>query len=187
MENKKMLEGFYQLVGDLGYNNFGIEKLAQISGIDEELIYEEYENKEQLLLEVMKYIYLKEKVLIFKLDYSKDLKEELIEKGLMFIKLNRYDKHYSAFKNQILLISLTNEAIKDVFSEIIEQYINLFKQIVVDLNKKYFFKEKENIQELAYEIYLLLDSLILYENYKNDINSEKIWKDFIDRLFYELK
>jgi len=184
MENKKLLESFYQLIGDLGYANFGIEKLAQISGVDEEYIYEEFENKEKLLLEVMKYVYLKEKVLIFKVDKTKDLKEELINKGIMFIKLNKYDNHYSAFRNQVLLIALGNELIKENLSKIITQYVELFEEIITELSKKYNIKANKN---LAYELYLLLDSVILYENYKNDINAEEIWVDFIQRIFSEIK
>lgn len=184
MENKKLLESFYQLIGDLGYANFGIERLAQVSGVDEEYIYEEFENKEKLLLEVMNYVYLKEKALIFKVDKTKDLKEELVDKGIMFIKLNKYDNHYSTFRNQVLLIALSNDLIKKALSKIITQYVELFEEIIIELGKTYNIKGNKN---LAYEIYLLLDSVILYENYKKDMNAEEVWKDFINRIFFELK
>ena len=179
MENKKLLESFYQLIGDLGYSNFGIEKLAQISGIDEEYIYEEYENKEKLLLEVMKYIYIKEKILIFEIDENKDIKSQILEKGQMFLRLNKYDIHYSAFKNQVHLIALGNDVINKALGEIMSQYISLFANMLFKVKDEY---KIANVENLAYEIYLLLDSLILYEKFEKKINPEFIWIDFINRV-----
>lgn len=183
-ENKKILESFYQLIGEIGYNNFGIEQLAQISGADEENISSIYEDKEKLLIELIDYIYLKEKILIFKLDYTKPLKEQLINKGISFIKLNRFDKHYSAFKTQILLVALSNPEIKNKFEQIIEQYIMQFQTIIEELSKKYNIIGKS--EYIAKEMYLLLDSLVLYENYKKDLDAELIWNDYINRIIGEL-
>lgn len=180
MENKKLLESFYQLIGDFGYSNFGIEKLAQISGVDEEYIYEEYENKEKLLLEVMKYVYIKEKILIFEMDETKDIKKQIIEKGQMFLRLNKYDIHYSAFKNQVHLIALENEPINKALGEIMSQYVSLFSNMLNKIKDEY---KIDNVENLAYEIYLLLDSLILYEKFEKKINPELIWIDFINRVF----
>ena len=182
-ENKKILESFYQLIGEIGYNNFGIEQLAQISGSDEENISKIYEDKEELLIELIDYIYLKEKILIFKLDYTKSLKEELINKGISFLKLNKYDKHYSAFKTQILLVALSNKEIKNKFEQIIEQYIMQFKKIIEDM--KLTYKITGDSECIAKEMYLLLDSLILYENYKKNMNSELVWRDYINRTIVE--
>ena len=182
-ENKKILESFYQLIGEIGYNNFGIEQLAQISGADEENISKVYEDKEKLLIELIDYIYLKEKILIFKLDYKKPKKDELLNKGISFIKLNRYDKHYSAFKNQILLVALSNEEIKNKFEQIIDQYILQFKNIVEEIKLKY--KIMGDSEYIAKEMYLLLDSLVLYENYKKNLDSELVWINYINRTIGE--
>lgn len=181
-KNRKLLESFYQLVATFGYNNFGIEKLAQITDIEEETIYNEYENKEQLLLEVIDYIHLNERALIFKFDYNLDLKKQLIEKGKMFIKLNRVDKHYVSFKNQVLITALTNSKIKEKFEQLIGQYIECFSDLIIKLKKIENPEKNNEVKLLATEIFMMLDSLILFENYKKDLEAENVWSDFITRV-----
>lgn len=132
------------------------------------------------MLEVINYIYLKEKILIFKLDETKNLKDELIEKGLMFIRLNKYDKHYSTFKNQILLVAVNNKTIQLHIKEIVNQYIQMFEEIIGKISCTF----SEDIKrEIAYQTFLILDSLVLYESYKENIDSETLWINYINRLF----
>ena len=60
------------------------------------------------------------------------------------------------------------------------QYVSLFGNMLNKLKDEY---KIENVENLAYEIYLLLDSLILYEKFEKKINPELIWIDFINRVF----
>ena len=85
--------------------------------------------------------------------------------------------------NQILLVALSNEEIKNKFEQIIDQYILQFKNIVEEIKLKY--KIMGDSEYIAKEMYLLLDSLVLYENYKKNLDSELVWINYINRTIGE--
>lgn len=186
METKaKIIETFYQLVADRGYSKASIGEVSKKSNISKEEIYKIFSSKEDLLRSVLDFVFSKDEIIIFKMEnlISEDYKDKLIEMGKNYIDLNKKDKHYTKFRNEFIMLSLRDKKIKSFIVNLFYEYMELFRGLLHNLQKEGLLRKDYDIDSKAAQLFIILDTIILYQAFQFDLDYEKIWVDFVEELF----
>lgn len=176
------------VIHEIGMKNITVAQVAKIAGIGKGTIYEYFENKEDIIFEIIN-IHIEK--------YNKDLLESLEkvdttkEKLKLFFKLVLEDdeenlKHFNGYKEFLsIVLSEENSRMKEF-----------------NCNKNEFFKAKllkifengVNSGELKIEALSLVDGILTYQKglalrkmSQNNFNTKENFRQFIDTLFTLIK
>lgn len=180
-----IIRTFYQLVSEKGYANATINEVCKRANISKGSIYHYFKSKEELLYAVLNFVFSKDQIIIFNMDNlkSSNYKDKLIEMGKNYLNLNKSDKHYTQFRNEFIVLSLRDEKIKDYMVKLFYEYMDLFRSLLEKLKNEKLIKDTYDIETKAIQLFMILDSVILYQSFNMDLDYEAVWVDFIEDIF----
>ncbi len=182
---KKIIETFYKLVAEKGYVKASINDVVKEVGLSKGAIYHHFESKEQLFLEVLKFVFCKDQILIVNIDNIKglDFKEKVIKLGKNYLNLNKIDKHYFKFRNELIVLSLRDEKFRSYLVKTFDEYVKIFEDLLIKLKEENIISKDINIKNKGTQLFMLLDTMILYQNFNVNISFEEVWIDFVNEIF----
>lgn len=181
----KIVETFYKLVAEKGYAGATMNEVVKRAGISKGAIYHHFKNKEEIFYAVLQFVFSKDQVLVFNMDNLKahEYKDKLIEMGRNYLMLNKVDKHYCQFRNEFIVLSLRDEKIREYILKAFYEYMELFRQLLEELQKKDLIRKDYDIEAKASQLFMILDTMILYQSFELDLDYEEIWIDFVEEIF----
>lgn len=182
---KKIVEAFYILVAEKGYAKASMNDVVKEVNLSKGAIYHHFESKEKLFLEVLKFVFCKDQILIVNMDNIKgeDFREKLIKLGKNYLNLNKIDKHYFKFRNELIVLSLRDEKFRSYLVEAFDEYVKSFEDLLIKLKDEGIITRDINIQAKGAQLFMLLDTMILYQSFNVNISFEDVWIDFVNEIF----
>ncbi len=159
-----------------GYNSISVDRICKEAGINKGSFYHFFKSKQELLLAVIDLNWMYLKSFLFSEQINKQ-ENPLKKIDIMFESLANVNTKIKTSYGKVIgcpvgsianELATQSEIVRDKVKLVFDEWINFFKQILIDAKMKKFVDESVNIDETASALLTFTQGLLLMSKTQND-------------------